>query len=55
MCEIMEELKRDSIRESQTAIAQNMLAEGTFTLDLIARITKLTVEEVQALSEGRQI
>lgn len=59
MCEIMEELKRDSIlegiRESQIEIAQNMLAEGTFAFELIARITNLTLEEVQALSEGRQI
>lgn len=55
MCEIMEELKRDSIRENQIETAQNMLAEGAFALDLIARITKLTLEEVQALSENRQI
>ena len=55
MCEIMEELKRNSIRESQIAIAQNMLADGSLTLDFIAKITELTLEEVQALAEGKQI
>ena len=67
MCEIMEELRRDSIlegiqkgikegiRKKQIETAQNMLAEGTFVLDLIAKVTKLTIEEVQALAEGKQI
>lgn len=55
MCEIMKEVKNEGRKESQIETALNMIAEGNFTFDLISRLTGLTLEEVEKLSEKKSV
>ena len=51
MCQISEEIRRDAMYESAKEIALKMLKESTLSVEKIAEITSLTVDEVEALAE----
>lgn len=51
MCQISEEIRRDAMYESAKEIALKMLKESTLSVEKIAEITSLTVEEVEVLAE----
>lgn len=54
MCEALKEMIEDATNEGMQQgiqeIARRMLKEGNFPVELIARMTNLTIDEVQALS-----
>ena len=54
--EMMEEANSEGMQEGaqneRTAMARRMLEEGCFSVDLIARMTSLSLEEVRTLAEG---
>lgn len=53
MCQISEEIRRDAIYESAKEIALKMLRESTLSVEKIAEITSLTVDEVNALADKK--
>lgn len=59
MCQISEEIRRDAAeeakRESAMEIALKMLKESTLSVEKIAEITSLTVDEVKALAEKKVV
>lgn len=59
MCQISEEIRRDAAeeakRESAMEIALKMLKESTLSVEKIAQITSLTVDEVKALAEKKVV
>lgn len=54
MCEILEEVKRDSTEETTEKIALKMIADGSLSIEKIAEITSLSVDEVKSLAEQKQ-
>ena len=54
--EMMEEANSEGMQEGaqneRTAMARRMLEEGSFSVELIARMTSLSLEEVRTLAEG---
>ena len=54
MCEILEEVKRESAEESVKEIAFKMVQDGSLSIEKIAEITSLTVDEVKALAENKK-
>lgn len=59
MCEILEEVKRESAeeakRESAKEIALKMIMESDLPIEKIAEITSLTVDEVKALVDKKAV
>lgn len=59
MCQISEEIRRDAAeeakRESAMEIALKMLKESTLSVEKIAQITSLTIDEVKALAEKKVV
>lgn len=53
MCRISEEIRRDAMYEYAKEIALKMLRESTLSVEEIAEITLLTVDEVKALSDKK--
>ena len=61
MCRMMEEMRNESLREGleqgrkqgMNAAALRMLEAGKYTLEEVAEITGLPLEEVKALQAGR--
>ncbi|MDE5937419.1 MAG: transposase, partial [Ruminococcus sp.] len=55
MCKAIEDMRNDAVHEgaseSAKSIAKNLLTDGTFSLEKIASMTGLTLEEVQALAD----
>lgn len=60
MCQALREMMEDAsnegmqkgIQDERTAIAQRMLQEGSLTMELIAKMTNLSVDEVSTLAIG---
>lgn len=54
MCEgmrgLLEDAAKEGIQGERVAMAKRMFEEGSFSIELIARITNLSEEEVQALA-----
>lgn len=55
MCQISEEIRRDAMYESSEEIAIKMLQKNTYSIEEIADITSLTVDEVKALAEKKVV
>ncbi len=53
MCAIMEDLRQEAAKDWAIKDATNMLAEGLGTIEQIARITGLSISEVEALAVRR--
>ena len=51
MCEIIEKLCEERANNRATEIAKGMIAEGSLSLDKIAKVSKLPLSEVQKLAE----
>lgn len=54
MCRIMDEMKREAVQENCYDIVINMLKETDMSKEQIARLTKVTVEEVEDLAKELQ-
>lgn len=58
MCKIVEEMVEEGKMEGKTEEKKltvlRMLEEGTFTLDMIAKISGLPLEEVKKLQEEKR-
>lgn len=60
MCQALKEMMEDAtnegmqqgIQSERAAMACRMLEEGSFSLEIIAKMTGMTLEEVRALAEG---
>ncbi len=50
MCKAIEQLEMQAKKETSMAIAQKLLARGKMTIEEIAELTELSVEEVRALA-----
>lgn len=50
MCKAMEEMRNETNRETKKGIAVELIKEGTLSLDKIAAVCNLTVEEVKELT-----
>ena len=48
-----DEGKAEGITEAAIIFAKNLLADGTFPLEKIASLTRLSLAEVQALANGK--
>ena len=48
--EMMEEANSEGRQDERTAMARRMLKEGGFSMELIARMTGLSLEEVSVLA-----
>ena len=53
MCQISEEIRRDAIHESAEEIALKMLQKNIYSIEEIAEITSLTVDEVKVLANKK--
>lgn len=53
MCKIVEELRDDARREERRQIAISLIEEGSLSFEQIAKVSKLSLEEVKALAEGK--
>ena len=51
MCEIMEKLVKEGVREARLDLAREAIADGDLSTEQIARIFKLQLSEVQKLAE----
>ena len=51
MCEIMEESNREAVRQNTYRIAMNLIKDGELPFEQIARVTHLTLDEVQQLAK----
>lgn len=49
MCQALKEMMEDATKEGAQEIARRMLKEGSFSLEIIAKMTELSLEEVKAL------
>lgn len=52
MCQAIQEMMEDAKMDGRTAVARKMLEEGGVSMQYIARMTSLFIEEVQALAEA---
>ena len=53
MCKIMEDIRNEGAKERSIETAQEMLRDGTLPLEKIAKFSKLSVDEVKKLRDGR--
>lgn len=57
MCKIMEDMKNEAAREAEKRrsieIALDMLGERKYAYEYIAKLVRMTVDEVKALDEGK--
>ena len=53
MCRAMEDMRNQTVLESMKAVANRMLAAGKYSLEEIARMTELPLEEVEKLQTGQ--
>lgn len=51
MCEIMEESNREAMRQITYRIAMDLIKDGELPFEKIAKITYLTLDEVQQLAK----
>ena len=51
MCEIVEKLVKEGVREARLDLAREAIADGDLSTEQIARIFKLQLSEVQKLAE----
>ncbi len=50
MCKIMEEISGESVRQEKIKTAVRMLADGSLTMEQIAKFTELPIETIKALA-----
>ena len=55
MCKVLEEMCREERKETLSEVVQMLLADGTLTLEKIAEITHLPLEEVKRLQRGHNV
>ena len=51
MSRVLEEMRKETARETAIKVAKGMLESGKLTYEEIAKITELTIDEVRALDE----
>jgi len=51
MCQALKEMMEDAVNEANTATARRMLQEGSSSMEFIAQMTGLSLEEVSALAK----
>lgn len=51
MSRVMEEMRKETARETAIKVAKGMLESGKLTYEEIAKIAELTIDEVRALDE----
>ena len=51
MCEIIEKLVKEGVREARLDLVREAIADGDLSTEQIARIFKLQLSEVQKLAE----
>ena len=52
LCQAIDEIREDSRNEGRNEIAVSLLKENVFTNDKIAELTKLPLEEIEALQKA---
>ena len=50
MCQALREMLEDSVQDERVAVAKRMLEAGGLSIEFIAKMANLAVEEVQALA-----
>ncbi len=55
MCQIADEIRKDAQYESAKEIALKMIIESNLTIEKIAEITSLTIDEVKSLAEKKAV
>ncbi|MBR1384173.1 MAG: hypothetical protein IJ555_10280, partial [Ruminococcus sp.] len=50
MCKIMEEISGESVRQEKIKTAVRMIADGSLTMEQIAKFTELPIETIKALA-----
>ena len=55
MCKAMEDMRNQTVLDSMKAVASRMLAAGKYSLEEIAKMTELSLEEVKKLQVGKGV
>ena len=55
MCQVMEDMRNQTLKEGMTNVAKKMLEDGTITLEKIAEFVGLSVEEVEKLKTDQHM
>ena len=55
MCKVMEDMRNKTLREGMIAVALRMLEDGEYTLEKIAKIADLPLDEVKKLSTSKKV
>ncbi len=53
MCKVMEDMRNEAAREKSVEIALAMIEDGKLSLELIAKYSGLTLEEVEELARKK--
>lgn len=51
MCKAMEEMRNEAVKEERVEVARQLLESGKLSYEEIAKIAKMTIEEVKALDK----
>lgn len=51
MCKAMEEMRNEAVKEERVEVARQLLELGKLSYKEIAKIAKMTIEEVKALDK----
>lgn len=51
MCKAMEEMRNEAVKEERVEVARQLLELGKLSYEEIAKIAKMTIEEVKALDK----
>ena len=55
MCRAMEDMRNQTVLESMKAVAYRMLAAGKYSLEEIADMTELSLDEIKKLKTGQSV
>ena len=53
MCKVIEDMLQENRRETMAKVAHRMLAAGKYSLEEIADLTELSVDEIKKLKAGQ--
>ncbi len=54
MCKVMEDMRNEAVNADRTRAAMAMISDGDMPLELIAKYSGLTLQEVEALSSNKR-
>ena len=55
MCKAMEEMRNEAVKEERVEVARQLLELGKLSYEEIAKIAKMTTDEVKALDEKASV